>query len=187
LDRFHKDSNKSDGLYTICKGCRSLKKVVLSEKAIEKRKIDHRLRRKNVTPEQREKNRIWKKEYYYRNRDRIRSYENNRIKNNLSIRISNQVRKRLGSAIKSGRKKGSAVRDLGCSMEFFISYIENLFQPGMSWDNYGKKGWHLDHIIPLASFDLTDEDQFKKAVHYTNIQPLWELDNLIKSYKVSGE
>lgn len=54
----------------------------------------------------------------------------------------------------------------------------------MSWENYGKNGWHLDHIIPLSAFDLTDPEQLKIACHYTNIQPLWARDNLVKSNKI---
>lgn len=80
-------------------------------------------------------------------------------------------------------KSGSAIRDLGCSMEELKVYLESKFQPGMSWDNYSFTGWHIDHIIPLSSFDLTDPEQFKQACHYTNLQPLWAEDNFKKSNK----
>jgi hypothetical protein len=53
----------------------------------------------------------------------------------------------------------------------------------MSWNNYGIKGWHIDHIKPCSSFDLSDLEQQKKCFHYTNLQPLWWYDNLIKSDK----
>jgi hypothetical protein len=87
----------------------------------------------------------------------------------------------LHLAIKGNAKRGSAVRDLGCSIPEFIGYIADKFQKGMSWDNHGE--WHLDHIKPLASFDLEDLKQFKQAVHYTNYQPLWAFDNLSKGAK----
>lgn len=54
------------------------------------------------------------------------------------------------------------------------------FQPGMCWENYGQKGWHIDHVLPLASFDLTDRAQFLVANNWKNLQPLWAEDNLRK-------
>jgi hypothetical protein len=59
-------------------------------------------------------------------------------------------------------------------------YLESKFQPGMSWDNWGRTGWHIDHIKPLALFNLSDRKQFLEACHYTNLQPLWAKDNLSK-------
>lgn len=53
----------------------------------------------------------------------------------------------------------------------------------MSWDNYGLRGWHIDHIRPVASFDLTDEKQLYECFNYKNTQPLWAEDNLKKGSK----
>lgn len=75
-----------------------------------------------------------------------------------------------------GQTRGvSAVRDLGMSIADFREYIAARFHPGMCWENYGE--WHLDHIKPLADFDLTDEAQARQACHYSNIQPLWAAEN----------
>jgi hypothetical protein len=60
-------------------------------------------------------------------------------------------------------------------------YLESHFKTGMTWENHGKFGWHIDHIIPCASFDLTDLEQQKKCFHYTNFQPLWWRENILKS------
>lgn len=95
----------------------------------------------------------------------------------IEVRIARNIRNRVYHAIKIGRA-GSAVRDLGCTIEFFKTYIASMFLAGMNWDNYGK--WHLDHIVPLSSFDLSDKEHFLKAVHHTNYQPLWAVDNLKK-------
>lgn len=54
----------------------------------------------------------------------------------------------------------------------------------MSWDNYGYRGWHIDHIKPCSSFNLSDIKEQKKCFHYSNMQPLWWKDNIAKSNKV---
>lgn len=70
---------------------------------------------------------------------------------------------------------------IGCSMTQLKSHLSSQFKDGMSWDNYGRKGWHIDHIIPCYSFDLIDPNEQKKCFHYTNLQPLWWLDNCRKN------
>lgn len=100
---------------------------------------------------------------------------------NFKIRI--KLRNRLSRAINGGYKSGSAVKDLGCSIEKFKLWLEMYWTDGMNWDNYGKGGWVIDHVKPLASFDLSDRSQLLLACHFTNLQPLWELDNLQKSDK----
>jgi hypothetical protein len=77
-------------------------------------------------------------------------------------------------------KNSSAVGDLGCSIQEFKLYLESKFQTGMTWDNYGRKGWHIDHIIPISRFDLLNAEQAKIACHYTNLQPMWWNENLKK-------
>jgi len=97
---------------------------------------------------------------------------------NPEYKIRHNLRSRLRKSI-HGRPGGlSPVRHLGCSIEGLKKHLEAQFQEGMSWDNYGE--WHIDHIIPLASFNLINESDFLKACHYTNLQPLWAEDNLSK-------
>ncbi len=98
--------------------------------------------------------------------------------------LSLSLRSRLHMAIKGSAKTGSAVRDLGCSIPELKLYLEKQFKPGMTWENRSKAGWHIDHIMPLASFDLTNRDELLKAVHYTNLQPLWAEENIKKSDKL---
>jgi hypothetical protein len=105
--------------------------------------------------------------------------------NDTSRKLSKRLRTRISDAVAGRAKIGSAVCDLGCTIDELKTHLESLFQTGMTWDNYGHKGWHIDHIVPLCSFDLSDLDQFKKACHYTNLQPLWAIDNLRKSSKIS--
>jgi hypothetical protein len=79
-------------------------------------------------------------------------------------------------------KKSKAFDILGCSAEEFKIYMESKFQPGMSWKNNTRYGWHIDHIIPISS--AQNEEQAIKLNHYSNLQPLWAIDNLKKSNKV---
>jgi hypothetical protein len=82
-------------------------------------------------------------------------------------------------------KAGRTLEMLGCSLEYFKQYLEERFQPGMSWENRDR--WHIDHILPCASFDLADTEQQRKCFHYTNMQPLWAGDNMKKSDSLPEE
>ena len=119
------------------------------------------------------------KEYVEQNRDKINKRNLNRYHNDIQAYLRHTLRGRFNNAIQRGWKKGSAVRDLGCSMEEFKSYLESNFVDGIPWENKGRGHWHIDHIVPLSAFDLTDREQVKKACHYTNLHPLWEQDNLM--------
>jgi hypothetical protein len=80
-------------------------------------------------------------------------------------------------------KKDSTKNMLGCSWSFFVSWIESKFNKKMTWQNYGQF-WHIDHIQPLASFDLTNRDEVLKAWHYTNLRPLEAKENIMKSDRI---
>lgn len=94
------------------------------------------------------------------------------------------LRRRLHKVLnsKSFNKNNKFKYILGCSPEELKSYLEAKFQPGMSWDNHSFEGWHIDHIIPLSS--ANSEEEVYKLCHYTNLQPLWKLENLQKSNKI---
>ena len=106
-------------------------------------------------------------------------------KQSINYRIRKNISKRIKSAFnryKNLKKDyGTMKKYVGCDMNTFFKHIEKQFTDGMSWENYGE--WHMDHIKPISSFDLTDEEQVKKCFHYTNIQPLWAKENLKKSNK----
>lgn len=131
------------------------------------------------------------RDYYEANKERVtaatRLYDKERSKTDVSYRLRRILRNRIRIALRADIKRGSAVKDLGCTTAELKVHLEKLFQPGMTWDNWGagKDKWHIDHIRPLASFDLTDREQFLQAVHYTNLQPLWQTENLRKSAKWS--
>ena len=153
------------------KECRNKKKEELLE-----------YRKKN-----REKRKKYNKEYNINNKEKIRKkaskYERQRKKVDIDFKLSRNLRRRLRTAIKNNQKVGSAVKDLGCTVEYLKQYLENQFTKGMSWDNYGKV-WNIDHQIPLSIVGLTDREDLKQVCHYTNLQPMSVRDNLIKSNKI---
>lgn len=123
-------------------------------------------------------------DYRNNNKEKVAKRHSDYIKNNPDARLRLNLRTRINQALKSSAKAGSAVKDLGCTIEEFKIYLENKFRDGMTWENKGKKGWHIDHIIPLSSFDLKNRKEFLKACHYTNMQPLWWHENLSKSDRI---
>ena len=122
-----------------------------------------------------------KKLKFQREKEKINHQNRVRYSENINYKLKCRLRHRLRMALKGNFKSGSAVDDLGCSIPELKVYLESKFSPGMTWDNWSDAGWHIDHIKPLASFDLTDRNQLLEACHYTNLQPLWAKDNLIKS------
>jgi hypothetical protein len=133
----------------------------------------------------------YNRKYYLKNKDKFISYTRNKRKENINwrlrIRYSNYIRKVLKS--NNINKNFSSSPFLGCSIPDFKLYLENKFKEGMSWDNwgFGDDKWHIDHIIPCASFDLTDPQQQRKCFHYTNMQPLWQKENLSKGNRIIAE
>jgi len=114
-----------------------------------------------------------------------REYIAERTKTDIQFRLGRLLRGRLCRAVTRAWKAGSAVRDLGCTIAEFKAYIESRFLPGMTWGNQGigDDRWNIDHIVPLVSVDLTDREQFLRVCHYTNLRPLWFVDNVRKGCK----
>ena len=123
--------------------------------------------------------------YYRINSEKINTYRRERYHSDIVFRLKANLRSRLVNVLKGKTKTGSAIRDLGCSVEELVSYLESKFQLGMSWENYGREEnqWSIDHIQPLSSFNLEDREQFLKACHYTNLQPMWHKENIKKGQK----
>ena len=109
-----------------------------------------------------------------------------RVQENWESRIKGRLRTRLNQALVGSWKSGSAVRDLGCIIPELKKYLEDKFQTGMTWANWGNGigKWNIDHIIPLSKLDLDDLVEFLQAVHYTNLQPMWWIDNMAKGDKL---
>jgi hypothetical protein len=112
----------------------------------------------------------------------FRHYRIRYFKNNPSAKIASALRGRVRTALMAvGLSKSETTQSLiGCPWSDLKIKLEGLFSDGMTWDNYGYRGWHIDHIRPCASFDLTDKNQLAECFHYSNLQPLWANDNFRK-------
>lgn len=138
---------------------------------------------------QQNKNKIWNTHKEYRDKwkktDKAKAQRNKqrreRYANDLEYKIYCILRSRLNSAIKGAVQDQNTIEYLDCTIGELKVYLESKFQPGMTWDNHGD--WHIDHIRPLSSFDLSNSQQIKEACNYKNLQPLWAIDNLRKSNK----
>lgn len=130
-----------------------------------KKKNKKKLRLRRIAD--REKINAWSREYY----------------KNPHRKIAHSLRNRLGRIVTSKKKSANTEALLGCKFSEFKLYLEGFFQPGMSWETYGKEGWSIDHIKPLAAFDnlANDPAQQRECCHYTNLRPMWESENLSKN------
>lgn len=151
---------------------------------------------KKYYEEHRDKIKTYKKQYQQKNKVRLAvidklKYEKNKVrlaeqakiyrrkkrKEDISFRLLANLRTRLSKAVR-GTKSKTTMELIGCSMIQLREHLEDRFKPDMSWDNYGQ--WHIDHIRPCSSFDLTNPEQQKECFNYKNLQPLWAKDNLFK-------
>lgn len=181
-DKEYRDANKE--------------KIRQRKKAYREANSEHVKRKKKEWQEaNREKSRLRLRAYYKANREKARAAwkrwrEENRDRYNAyfldkkavdaSFLIATRMRNRIRMALKSRSVSGTSrsVDLIGCTYEQLRTHIESLFLPGMSWERFGEI--HIDHIVPCASFDLSDPEQQKICFHYTNLQPLWAKDNLVK-------
>jgi len=104
------------------------------------------------------------------------------IQFNLAIKFRRQISEAIRSQFT--KKAHRTLKLLDCTFEEFKIYFENLFTGGMTWDLFMQGKIHIDHIKPCSRFDLTDESQQRECFHYTNLQPLWAIDNIRKSNKI---
>lgn len=128
-----------------------------------------------------EKRREYSRKNQSKNNENKKKYNKTKRATDPRHLIMGRLRCRLTSALKGyGWSKNKSTGDMiGCSQNEFVKHIESLFTDGMGWQN--REQWHLDHIIPLASAQNVEEMQ--NLNHFTNIQPMWAIDNLIKGSK----
>ena len=171
LCEFNKDKRNKDGHKNQCKSC----------------KKEYRKDYRNENKEKiRERQKEYDKKRYQENKDKIiekiNEYRKNRYKTDPLFRLKLCIRSMVKRAIKTKRTE----KIIGCTYQELKEHLESQFTEGMSWQNYGKFGWHVDHILPLSWFVLTNPEEVAKANHYTNLQPLWAEDNLFKGNRFAS-
>jgi protein-arginine kinase activator protein McsA len=194
IENFNKDKTRRDGLSYICKQCAidkknkyindNKEKVLLSYKIYRENNKERILKNKKENYYKNiDKIKIYRKKYNKENREYFNKWEKNKVKTDILFKISRNMRSRIRVFLKKTKiiKNNKTFDIVGCEPSKLKIYIEQQFQNGMSWDNYGV--WHIDHIIPLSS--AKSEEEIYKLCHYTNLQPLWGIDNIKKGNKIS--
>lgn len=121
--------------------------------------------------------------HYGKFMDSVVRYQRKKFKTDPSYRIKCCLYSRLYHIISKQNtvKAQSTLKLLGCEIETLREHLEKGFKSGMTWNNHGE--WHIDHIKPCSSFDLTKLKEQQKCFHFTNLQPLWARENQIKGNK----
>jgi hypothetical protein len=117
------------------------------------------------------------------NPDYARDYYHNTLSHRPQYRLNNAMHVNIYNALKDGKNGRGWEELVGYNIDELKSHLEARFRPGMTWENYGYYGWHIDHIIPKASFkyESADDPEFKKCWSLKNLQPLWAEENFTKS------
>jgi len=157
---------------------------------------------KKYAEKHKEERKEYQAEYFKKNHDKLlkknsKNYNKNKIKYNkaaylkkkerlktdINFYIKDRLSTRMRMAIMNhkGIKDTSAIELLGAPIDVVRKHLEAQFKEGMSWENHGIVGWHVDHKIPCDSFNLKDKNEQKECFHYTNLQPLWYEENLLKA------
>lgn len=198
LPEFPKSSRYKSGYNTQCKKCLNSKAKNWRDsnpekfKATRKKNYDANIER--MREEKRKyiaKSKSQKIEYdiEYRKRKKTeiaaykKKWERERRHEPL-FKIKRNLRRRVHHALMGRTKSDNTFNLIGCSPEEFKTHLESLWLDGMSWDNYGPSGWHVDHIKECHTFDLSDPEQQKECFHYSNQRPLWAKDNLSRPKKL---
>lgn len=205
LEFFNFDSRGKYGVEARCKSCKNelvkehKKKTNYDKIYYQNNKFTHNQKSKEYIEKNREaynsyqnqykKDNNYKsqKKYNQANKDILlqKSYirRNKKVKNDplykLRLRISTDICNRLKKCLAS--KKTQTIEYLGCPFDQYKTYLESLFTPEMSWENWGSI-WEIDHIIPVSSFDLTQEENIYKAFNHQNTQPLFKTTEIAESF-----
>jgi hypothetical protein len=193
LCEFDKKSGSKEGYTSRCKVCRrnyineyNSNPINLERKRRKQKEYywDNHEKELKRSTEKHKKNSEKEKEYRKKNRVKINERIKKQYDEDENFRLRTNMKNRLKLFLKSKKiaKKNTTFEIIGCNPEELKEHLEKQFKNGMSWENYGYYGWHIDHKIPLSSAK-TEEDVYRLS-HYTNLQPLWSEENYKKGNKL---
>lgn len=127
----------------------------------------------------RRSNKIKKAKNKDKERARLRNLRARKMATSMSERIRCTISNRISSLIRKGGRSTSDIlkKQCGYTVQELMEHLQRQFTPGMNWSNYGRSGWHIDHIVPVSDFDLTDDAQFAACWGLGNLRPLWGIEN----------
>jgi hypothetical protein len=181
LPEFYKDSKSKDGISSVCRECKKIINRNYRESNVDRYKKQQKKYRESNFEKEKLRVKNWSLKNKKRRSEYSTQYEKIRKETDPKFKILRNSRTRLYNFLFKNHltKPNKTIQLLGCEMDVLKNHLESLFTENMSWNNYGKTGWHIDHIIPLSS--ANSEEEIIKLCHYTNLQPLWSEDNLKKS------
>lgn len=179
FDGFSRSKSKKDGLVSWCKECVRPAGKLWKESNRDKVNASSRAHYARVPLKRREAHEKWKAN----NPEKMKEAKR-RCRTTPKGKIEANVRGAIHKTITKGMKHAKTFIALGYTPEELMAHLEDLFLPGMTWENYGD--WHIDHIIPLAvhNYSSTEDFDFKRAWALSNLQPLWAHDNIAKGAKI---
>lgn len=183
IDCFNAKKNGKLGKEAVCKECRKLYQA--RYRINNKQKINDG--QKKYEQQNKGKIALRKKKYREKNKEKIleknKKWKHKKYHSDINYRIECILRARLYKCLSGMKKTNKTLSLLGCSVDEFKLHIEKQFKGDMSWNNWSHDTWHIDHIRPISSYDLSDPEQQKECFHYTNLQPLYASENLRKHKK----
>lgn len=193
LASFSKHQSCADGLSYKCRECRSVEKKAAYKKSSERAKerasawyaknkalvAERNKARYMSDPEVRQKRSAYAKSRRKQTSAAAIARRRSRPEAVLNHRIGSRIRRFL----RTGKHSVSTTAVIGCALGELKTHLERQFLPGMSWHNMSE--WHIDHIVPLASFTITgpDDPELRRAWALSNLRPLWAKENMSKGAK----
>jgi hypothetical protein len=187
VSEFYKNKRYKDGLFCYCSSCeRARRKTYWNSLDSDKKDVQIK-RHKLYLKENKASIKIQRKGYGENNKEKRNKYRRDKYKNDIIYKLACWIKNYCGYITRQVKKKKSqrSHNYLGCSYEEFKSHIESQWQEGMTWENHGSGDgkWQIDHIIPVDWYMKNSDDPWE-ANRYTNLQPLWAEENIVKRNKI---